>query len=86
MHPVDEYAQLKSEIKRLQTRANELRDGFLSGEVLQSNVFIIEVREQARRILLRDCLPDEILQDPQYWEIRRSPIVRVLRVDGKKAF
>ena len=30
MDPVDEFAQLKAEIRRLQDRADALRDGFLA--------------------------------------------------------
>lgn len=78
MHPADEFAQVRSEIKRLETRAKTLRRRFLKGDVpLESNAHVVNVREQKRRVLMRDALPDHILDDPRFWEERCSPIVTV---------
>ena len=76
MHPVDEFAALKSEIKRLETRAGALRDLFLAQGVPQgSNRHEVIVRQQSRRVLVPDRLPDAIRRDPRYWEVRTSQLV-----------
>lgn len=78
MDAVEEYAQLKQQITRLQARADLLRDGFLQpGARLRSNQTEIVVQMQRRRVFLRDKLPAEILHDPIYWEQRHSPVVTV---------
>ena len=76
MDPVDEFARLKDEIRRLQERADMLRDGFLQpGARLRSNRFEISVRRQKRRIFAKDRLPPEVLADPRYWEERENEVV-----------
>ncbi len=78
MDPVEEYAQLKQQITRLQARADQLRDGFLQpGARLRSNQTEIVVRMQTRRLFLKDKLPADILRNPAYWEQRRSPLVTI---------
>jgi hypothetical protein len=76
MDPVDEYAWLKEEIRRLQDRADALRAGFLHpGARLRSNRFEITVRRQRRRVFNKDRLPASVLEDPRYWEERESAVV-----------
>jgi hypothetical protein len=76
MDPVDEFARLKDEIRRLQDRADVLRDGFLRpGARLRSNQFEITVKRQKRRLFQKDRLPEAVLADPRYWEERESEIV-----------
>lgn len=76
MDPVEEYAQLKQQITRLQARADQLRDGFLQpGARLCSNQTEIIVRMQVRRLFMKDRLPPDILRNPAYWEERQSSIV-----------
>jgi hypothetical protein len=76
MDPVDEFARLKAEIKRLQDRAEVLRDGFLRpGARLRSNRFEITVKRSKRRLFQKDRLPEAVLSDPRYWEERESEIV-----------
>ncbi|MGL4238830.1 hypothetical protein [Tabrizicola sp.] len=76
MDPVDEFARLKDEIRRLQDRAEALRAGFLRpGARLRSNRFEISVKRQTRRIFTKDRLPPEVLADPRYWEERVSEVV-----------
>ena len=78
MHPADEYAQLKSTIRALEARAEALREGFLrQGTTLRSNQVEIVVRRQLRRSFQKDRLPPHILNDPQYWEERASPVVTI---------
>ena len=78
MHPADEFARLRREIKNLETRAKTLRKQFLEGGVsFESNAHVVTVRQQKRRVLVRDALPDFILKDPDFWEERTSPVVTV---------
>lgn len=76
MDPVDEYARLKAEIRRLQDRAEALRDGFLRPNArLRSNRFEITVKRARRRVFVKDRLPESALTDPRYWEDRESEVV-----------
>ena len=76
MDPVEEFARLKAEIKRLQDRAEVLREGFLRpGARLRSNRFEITVKRQKRRVFNKDRLPEVVLKDPRYWEERESEVV-----------
>lgn len=76
MDPVDEFAWLKSEVRRLQDRLEVLREGFLKpGARLRSNQYEVQVRRQRRRVFLKDHLPPEILSDPRFWEERESEVV-----------
>lgn len=76
MDPVDEFARLKAEIRRLQDRADALRDVFLRpGARLRSNRFEITVKRARRRVFNKDRLPQAVLEDPRYWEERESEVV-----------
>jgi len=83
MDPVDEYARLKTEVRRLQDRLEALREGFLRpGARLRSNRYEVQVRRQKRRIFLKDRLPQEVLTDPRYWEERESEVVTFRALDA----
>ena len=76
MDPVDEYARLKTEVRRLQDRLEALREGFLRpGARLRSNQYEVQVRRQKRRVFLKDRLPPEVLADPRLWEERENEVV-----------
>lgn len=76
MDPVDEYARLKTEVRRLQDRLEALREGFLRpGARLRSNQYEVQVRRQKRRVFLKDRLPADVLADPRYWEERENEVV-----------
>lgn len=76
MDPVDEFARLKAEIRRLQDRADALRDGFLRpGARLRSNRFEITIKRSRRRALAKDRLPAAILSNPSYWDEREIEVV-----------
>lgn len=78
MHPVDEFAEIRTRIRALKAREAELRDRFLAGDVaLESNRHRIELRTQMRRVFLRDRLPASVLANPDHWEHRPSQIVSV---------
>ena len=76
MDAVDEFAWLKAEIRRLQDRADQLRDAFLKpGARLRSNRFEVTVKRQTRRVFNKDRLPKAVLADPRYWDERSSEVV-----------
>jgi hypothetical protein len=76
MDPVDEYARLKTEIKRMQDRLEVLRETFLRPDArLRSNQYEVQVRRQKRRVFLKDRLPPDVLADPRLWEERENEVV-----------
>ncbi|MEM1238064.1 MAG: hypothetical protein AAGI10_13935 [Pseudomonadota bacterium] len=76
MHPADEYARLKSEIRLLETRAKALRDRFVVGRAPRmSNAVEVVVENRRRRVFLRDRLPASILRNPAYWAEMDTPTV-----------
>jgi hypothetical protein len=71
MDPVDEFARLKAEIRRLQERADALRDGFLRpGARLRSNRFEVSIKRSRRLVFAKERLPEAILADARYWDER----------------
>jgi hypothetical protein len=87
MDPVDEFARLKAEIRRLQERVEVLRADFLRpGARLRSNRFEITVKRQKRRVFNKDRLPETVLADARYWEERETEVVicRALRSNAKE--
>lgn len=79
--PADELAQVRDKIRALRTREIELRkcftddndDGFYEG----CN-FDVVVRLQKRCVLNKNRLPADILNDPQYFDVRYAPTVQVI--------
>jgi chromatin segregation and condensation protein Rec8/ScpA/Scc1 (kleisin family) len=83
MDPVDEYARLKAEIRRLQDRAEVLRESFLRPAArLRSNRFEIVIKRQKRRLFQKDRLPAAMLADPRFWEERESEVVTCHEITG----
>jgi hypothetical protein len=73
---VDKFARLKADIKRLQNRAEPLRESFLrSGARLRSNRFEITVKRQKRSVFVKDRLTEAVLADPIHWKERESEVV-----------
>ncbi|WP_456389298.1 hypothetical protein [Profundibacter sp.] len=78
--PADELAHVRGEIRNLRAREVELRKCFTEecdSGLFEGCDFDVEVRMQKRCVLNKNRLPAEILNDPQYFDIRYSPIVRV---------
>ena len=84
MDPVEEFAEIRAQIKALKTREEALRSLFISDDIRRkSNSHEVVIRETKRRIFLKDKLPAEILDDPQYWEERSSKIVTIKSLRAK---
>lgn len=76
MDPVEEYARLQAEARRLEQRMAVLRAGFLvPGARRQSTRHEVVVRVQRQAVFVKERLPRPILDDPAYWQEQRSQIV-----------
>ena len=83
MDAVDRYTRLKDLIRNLEEEAASLREIFLRpGARLRSNQFEVTVRQQVRRVFLKDHLPPQILNDPKYWSQTISQVVSVRSLIG----
>jgi hypothetical protein len=79
LYPADELARLRVDIRRLEAREKELREGFLAGKFpLFGYENRVEVRQSKRKVFLRDRLGLEVLNDPQHWEDRVTKTVLVI--------
>ena len=78
LHPADELALIREDMRRLKARETFLRNGFLRDSLHRRGTdAVVEVKTLRSRVLLRDKLPDTIVDDPQFWEERRLQQVRV---------
>ena len=76
--PADEIAEIRGQIRMLQDREAELRAGFLSGlHGWEGAEYAVELTQQRRRVLLKDRLPEAILNDPRYWDERVTQTLKV---------
>lgn len=81
LHPVDELALLRAEIRRLEEREAKLRALLLRpGAHLRGGIAQAEVKTTRRRTFLRDLLPATILSDPVMWEenVVRAVVIQPL--------
>lgn len=79
--PADELAHVRDEIRALRAREVELRKCFTDdcdNGLYEGFEFDVVVRIQQRRVLNKDRLPAAILNDPQYFDTKFSPVVRVM--------
>ena len=78
MDPVDEFARLRAEIKRLEAREAVLRSAMLRpGARLRSNLHEVVIKDQVRQTFQKDLLPPEFLQSPRFWKESRCQVVTV---------
>lgn len=90
MDPIDEFADLRAEIRRLEDRAEVLRTDLLRpGARRRSNLHEVVIKDQVRKTFQKDLLPPEILTAPRYWRTSRCQVVQVreltddnLQLDG----
>lgn len=79
--PADELAQVRRKIRDLRAREVALRKCFtedVDDGVYEGCDYDVVVRLQKQCVLNKSRLPDEILNDPQYFDIRYAPNVRVV--------
>ncbi len=80
--PADELGRVRNEIRMLRAREVELRKCFTQDcddALFEGCDYDVEVKFQKRRVLAKDRLPREILNDPQYFDVKFTPVVRVIQ-------
>ncbi len=83
LHPVDELAEVRAQLLRLQAREHELITGFLRGDHGLAGLFHqAEVRTTRRRVFAQDQLPPGILNDPRMWSEVPTRLVTVRALAG----
>lgn len=71
LHPADELAALRAEIKKLRAREAVLRTGFLNGSIERHGVsYCVEVKKVVSPVFVKERLPDYILNAPNLWDRR----------------
>lgn len=79
--PADKLADVHDEISALRLREVELRKCFTDDcdfSLYEGREFDVEMRLEKRRVLAKDRLPESILNNPRYFDVKLSPIVRVV--------
>jgi protein involved in temperature-dependent protein secretion len=83
MHPADELAWLRGEIRRLARREAALRERFVAGSAPVEGVESrVKVQSFRRAVFRRERLPDTVLCDPALWETQLTHRVTVVPRDG----
>ncbi len=78
IHPADELALIRDDIRRLKAREAFLQRGFLGDRLPRfGDEMVVEVAVIRNRKFLRDRLPATILNDATYWEDLRSQQVQL---------
>lgn len=86
LYPADELALIRAQKRRLEDRERQLKEGYLSGRLNPVGYeATVEIKTATQHRLLKDRLPPEIRDDPQYWERREVRSV-VLRKIGSRSF
>lgn len=79
MHPADELAMIRTDIRRLREREDYLRKGFLTMRLPTHGVdAVATVKIVKNKRFCRDRLPNHLLDDPEMWE---TQVVRHVVVD-----
>lgn len=80
-HPAEELFELRARIRALKAREAELRAFFLNAARPADRRGLaheVTVVRQRRRVFVRERLPREVLNDPVYWELRHSSVVKLI--------
>jgi len=79
--PVRETGRPVRNLQTLRAHEIELRKCFTddcADDLLLDSDYNVEVRFQKRCVLARERLPQNILDDPQYFDVKYTPVVRVV--------
>ena len=82
--PADELGHIQKEISALRAREVALRKCFTDDcddALYEGCEYDVEVKFQKRRVLAKDRLPAAIVNDPQYYDVKYAPVVRVVQRD-----
>lgn len=80
IHPADELAMIRADMRRLKEREAFLRKGFLTKRLpTHGDEAVATVKILKQRRFRRDLLPQDVLDNAEYWE---TQIVRHVHVDA----
>ena len=83
MHPADELAMIRTDIRRLREREDYLRKGFISLRLpTRGDEAVATVKIVKQRKFCQDKLPQYLLDDPDLWETK---VIRQVHIDETKA-
>lgn len=83
MHPADELAMIRADLRRLKEREAFLRKGFLEMRLPpRGDEAVATVKVLKHRRLRQDRLPAHVLENADYWE---TQIVRHVHVDETRS-
>ena len=80
MPPADELGYIRDEIKRLKAREAELRAEILETGEATGTTYTVEIKTQERRSFDRTRLPQEIQDDPAFWKVSTTQVVKTVPV------
>ena len=78
MTPADELGHIRDEIRRLKAREAELRQEILATGDASGSDYTVEIKEQTRRNFDRTRLPQDIQDDPAYWKVSTTQVVKTV--------
>ena len=82
MHPADELAMIRTDIRRLREREDYLRKGFLSLRLpTHGDAAVATVKIVKQRHFCQEKLPRHLQEDPDLWETR---VIRNVHIDEAK--
>lgn len=83
IHPADELAMIRTDIRRLREREDYLRKGFLSLRLpTRGDDAVATVKILKQRKFCQEKLPQHMLDDPDLWE---TMVTRHVHIDETKA-
>jgi hypothetical protein len=78
MTPADELASLRAQIRKLAQREAQLRFAFAAGELPTTGMSCKVIVSTKRHMQFRkELLPDDVLADPQYWQVQETQWVDI---------
>lgn len=84
IHPADELAMIRADMRRLKEREAFLRRGFLTLDLpTRGDEAVASVKILKKRRFLRDKLPQAILENENYWE---TDTIRQVCIDTVRGF
>lgn len=83
LHPAEELAQIRAEIRTLKAREAKLSAGFLSGQApCDGPMHRVNVSTEQARVFDKTRLPEAILQNPRFYRDQvRARVVLELATD-----
>ena len=88
IHPADELALIRADLRRLKEREAFLRDGFLCMRLpTRGDEAVATVKLLEHKTSRKDRLPQYVLDNAEYWEtkvVRHVHVDEACKVSGRK--